>query len=266
MPPLPARRRPPRRSARVTWAVLPLILTLTAGCGLLPVGVPGAPDGPPGSAAGTPPIGSPSPTPSASPDAPSASATGASRPTWLPSYPVPTEPACALSADAPDSIAGADGPTLTVKQVAKAWRASEAGKSIGVSTGRVDADIRAPAQPAVVLVQPGLRWVKLDYWEWAGLRTYVLPSPGHAAAPLAAIRTMVREPCSYPLTIGGPYVVMRLSEDDPDAVVVTGGMDRVPMMDVFVRHGNTVSHYSVTMMVGPSDDIVSMIRDALAKA
>lgn len=56
-------------------------------------------------------------------------------PTGLPTYPQPTEPACLLPTKVPALVPDAGGPTLSQARVAKASRASEAGKSIGVKTG-----------------------------------------------------------------------------------------------------------------------------------
>jgi hypothetical protein len=90
-------------------------------------------------------------------------------------YSVPKEPACALPSGLPATVAGADGPTLTVKRVARAWRSSDAGRSWGVSTGKAQADPRGAARPSSVLLDPGTPYAYVNYFEWYGLQTYVFP-------------------------------------------------------------------------------------------
>lgn len=266
MHPPPLRHRTGGRAAYLAAAlILPLALS---SCGLLPAGVPAEPEDTSVPATSAP-ADLPSPSPAESSVTPSASAT-ASRPTGFPSYAPPAEPPCALPEEAPDSVAGADGPTLTVKQVAKAWKASEEGKSNRVTSGTIGAKDwnRAPVSPGSALIEPGVRYAGVSHFEYTGLQTYVFTDPGRAAAKLAAVRLMVREPCSYDYTgFGdGPYVVVRLGDDAPDQVMVTGAMEGVPVRNIFVRYGNTVTNFSAIMMVVEPHDVVPMILDTLSKA
>lgn len=167
-------------------------------------------------------------------------------------------------ADAPESVPGADGPTLTAKQVEKAWRASESGKSLGVITGTHERDAVPPVSPGSVVVVRGAPWVALDIMEWSSVSTVVFADPGVAAAKLATVRTMVRQPCSY--RFGSSYVVARLSEDRPDLVQVTGLMGGLPITDTFVRYGNTVTHSWMTLVPRDADDVRTTVLDALADA
>jgi hypothetical protein len=180
---------------------------------------------------------------------------------------VPAEAACALPTDVPESVRGADGPTLTAKRVEKAWRASEAGKSIGVKTGTLEKHYPGTVTPASVVQVDGARWVALDIREWSSLMTIVLADPGVAAAKLEDVRAMVRSPCSYSFGYSsGPYVVARVSQDGPDLVVVTGMMNGYPVTDTFVRYGNTVTYGLMMLAPSSGDDIRTMVLDALTKA
>ncbi len=188
-------------------------------------------------------------------------------PTGLPTYPQPTEPSCLLPTKVLASVPNAGGPTLAQTRVAKAWRASEAGKSIGVNTGTLEKGYRGTVTPASVVHVEGAPWVALDIREWSSLMTIVLADPGVAAAKLEAVRAMVRSPCSYSFGYSsGPYVVARVSEDGPDLVVVTGMMSGYPVTDTFVRYGNTVTYGSMMLVPSSGDDIRTMVLDALTKA
>lgn len=177
---------------------------------------------------------------------------------------MPTEPACAMPGKVPESVDRADGPTLTAQRVAKAWRASEAGRNLGVKTGKVGDVASAEVTPASVVAEPGAPWVALDIMEWSSVTTVVLADPEAAAAKLAAIRLMVREPCSY--RYAEPYVVVHLSEDRRDLVQVTGMLQGSPITDTFVRYGNTVTYASMTLVPQKADDVRTMVLGALAKA
>ena len=181
---------------------------------------------------------------------------------------MPKEPHCALPAGVPARVAGAGGPTLTVKRVALAWRSSEAGKSRGVSTGKSQADPGMAARPGSVLLDPGTPYAYVNYFEWYGLQTYVFADPARAAGKLAAIRAMMREPCSYAYTSlpDGPSVVAALDDDHEDYLVVSGVMAGTPMTDMFIRYGNTVTEFSATMMGLPTRDALTQVRETLAKA
>jgi len=183
-------------------------------------------------------------------------------------YAVPTEPPCALPSGLPARVAGADGPTLTVKRVARAWRSSEAGKSWGVSTGKAQADPGVAPRPSSVLLDPGTPYAYVNYFEWYGLQTYVFTDPGRAAGKLAAIRAMMREPCSYPYSSfpDGPSLVAALAEDRPDYLVVTGVMAGTPTTDIFIRYGNTVTEFSAAMRGLPTREALTQVREALSKA
>lgn len=225
---------------------------LLGGCSLLTV-----------TPAANPPV-SETPLPSPSAAAASASVTRTAYPTGIPSESPPAEPACSRPEAAPETVPGADGPTLTAKRVARAWRASEAGKSLGVKTGKLEHSASLQVTPASVLDVPGTPWVALDIMEWSSVTTYVLADPGVAAAKLATVQAMVREPCSY--RFGSSYVVARLSEDRPDVVQATGMMDGYPLTDTFIRYGNTVTH--TTMMLVPQDagEMRTEVLEALTKA
>lgn len=232
--------------------------------------LPAVPAAPGPTAAGSP-TASPGPGPSTAPTvtpSPSA-ATGSpdSTPSGFPTYSRPAEPACALPTDTQDSVPGADGPVLTVKSVARAWRASEPGKSWGVSTGRLKAsDQVRTAMPGAVLGEVGTGWASVDYFEWYGLSTFVYADQGRAAAKLVAVRKMLHDPCSYPFGAFGPYVVATLTEDASDHLLVSGTMERSPITELFVRHGNTVTHFSAMVMPLEVDKALSLIDDTLARA
>jgi hypothetical protein len=254
-----------------------LLAVLTLGaCALLPTGVPAAPLTTSAPAA---PSAVPTPTVTSTPTDPATpSDAGPSR--SMPAgvgtdasgrytYAVPTEPLCALASDVPQSVPGADGPALTLKRVAKAWKASEAGKGWGVSTGTVKASDRSGAiRPGSVLGDPGTGYAHINFFEWFGLQTYVLPDQGRAAGKLAAIRAMMKESCSYPFSDfpDSPSVVATLSEDQPDYLVISGTMAGTPMTDIFIRHGNTVTEFTAAMATLPTEDALSQVRGALANA
>ena len=183
-------------------------------------------------------------------------------------YAVPEEPPCALPPGLPARVPGADGPTLTVKRVARAWRSSEVGKSRGVSTGKAQADPGMATRPSSVLLDPGTPYAYVNYFEWYGLQTYVFPDAARASGKLAAIRAMMREPCSYAYTTvpDGPSVVAALDDDHDDYLVVSGVMAGTPMTDMFIRYGNTVTEFSAAMMGLPTKEALAQVRDALAKA
>lgn len=252
MVPPPGRRRPPHRAA-VAASVLILLLSCSA-CGLP------SPPGAPGPTVSGSPILRATQTPTAS----TSTATSPARPAELPSYPVPTEPACAVPGGTPTSTAGAGGPTLTARRVEKAWRNSEAGRNLGVKTGKVADLVPGEVTPSRVVAEPGAPWVALDIMEWSSVTTIVLANPDAAAAKLAAVRAMLRKPCSY--RYGGPYVVAHLSEDRPDLVQVTGTLQGLPITDTFVRYGNTVTYASMTMVPQKADEIRALVLGALAKA
>lgn len=248
-------------------ALVAAVLTLS-GCGLLAEVVPRAPSG--GPSPSVTPAPSATPTPSATPSAAPSSASARPLPSGLPTYPQPAEAACRLPKDAPDTIPGADGPTLSVKQVERAWKESEEGKSNRVTSGTIGAKdgSREPVSPGSALIEPGVRYAGVSHFEYTGLRSYVFADPGRAAAKLAAVRLMVRQPCSYDYTGfgAGPYVVVRLGDDAPDQVMVTGAMEGVPVRNIFVRYGNTVTDFSAVMMAVEPHDVVPMILDTLSKA
>ncbi|HEY3339330.1 MAG TPA: hypothetical protein VGK18_12560 [Propionicimonas sp.] len=134
----------------------------------------------------------------------------------------------------------------------------------GTLTGR-EAEGGSPS-PARVLVEAGIPYTGVSHIEWTGLRTYVFANPGRAAAKLAAVRLMMRRPCSYPFGSLGSYVVAELKEDTPDALVVAGVTDRIPVTDVFVRYGNTVTDFSGILAMPEIGDVVPLVHDALEKA
>ena len=265
MEPPPRRRVPSPRAARLLCGLI--LLPALAACGLLPTGAPTAPataSGPAAPSAAPTPIVPPS---SAAPSRslPAGVGTNAS---GQYTYAVPKEPPCALPSGLPARVGGADGPTLTVKRVARALRSSEAGKSWGVSTGKAQADPGMAARPSSVLLVPGTPYAYVNYFEWYGLQTYVFPDPARAAGKLAAIRAMMREPCSYAYTTvpDGPSVVAALDDDHPDYLVVTGVMAGTPMTDLFIRYGNTVTEFSAAMMGLPTREALTQVREALAEA
>lgn len=169
-----------------------------------------------------------------------------------------------MPSSAPTPTESADGPTLTVRRVEKAWRNSEAGRSLGVKSGRVAELVPGEVTPARVVAEPGAPWIALDIMEWSSVTTVVLADPDAAAAKLAAVRAMLREPCSYPY--GGRYVVAHLSEDRPDLVQVTGMLQGLPITDTFVRYGNTVTYASMIIAPQKADEIRTLVLGALAKA
>lgn len=237
---------------RLCGAVALLPALLLAGCGLLAA--------PP---TATPPA-SETPLPSPSAPAASASVTRTAYPTGVASGSAPAEPVCTMPDDVPETVPGADGPTLTAKRVAKGWRASEAGKSLGVKTGTQKYAATPPVTPAGVLAVRGAPWVALDIMEWSSVTTIVLPDPGVAAAKMDTIRAMVREPCSY--RFGTSSVAARLTADRADLVQVTGMMDRIPLTDTFVRYGNTVTHSWMSLVPRDADEVRTMVLEALTKA
>lgn len=241
-----------RRYRLLVAGLLPLLLF--AGCGVLPAAPASTPLTPE----------TPLPEPSVSTPAVSASVPSTTRATGIPSDSPPAEPACATPEDAPETIPDADGPTLTATRVAKAWRASEAGKSHGVKTGKVKRSAGLQVYPSSVLDVRGTPWVALDIMEWSSVRTVVLTDPGVAAAKLATIRAMVREPCSY--RFGTSFVVARLSDDRPDLVQVTGMMQGYPITDTFVRYGNTVTHTLMMLVPQDADEVRAMVVEALTGA
>ena len=261
MQPPPVRRIPSPRVARLLSGLI--LLPAFAACGLLATSVPTAP-----AATSAPAAPMPTATPSGTEPSRSFPAGMGTNASGRHTYAVPKEPPCALPSDVSARIAGADGPTLTVKRVARAWRSSEAGRSRGVSTGMAQADPGMAARPSSVLLDPGTPYAYVNYFEWYGLQTYVFPDPARAAGKLAAIRAMMREPCSYAYTTvpDGPSVVAGLDEDRPDYLVVSGVMAGTPMTDMFIRYGNTVTEFSATMMGLPTREALTQVRDALAKA
>jgi hypothetical protein len=166
--------------------------------------------------------------------------------------------------DVPESVPGADGPTLTARRVEKAWKDSEEGRSLGVRTGRVDERSHPGSTPGSLVEVPRAPWVGLDIMEWSSVTTIVLSDPGVAAARIDAVRAMVRRPCSY--AFGMTPVVASLTRDEPDLVVVSGMMQGTPITDTFVRYGNTVTHAWMSLVPPNPDDIRSMVRKALSKA
>lgn len=267
MQPPPGRRTPSPGVAPLLCGLI--LLPVLAACGLLPTGVPTAPVTASGPAAP-----SPASTPSAT-ATPSSAEPSRSFPAGVGTdasgrhtYAMPSEPPCALPSGVPARVAGADGPTLTVNRVARAWRSSEAGKSRGVSTGKAQADPGMAARPSSVLLDPGTPYAYVNYFEWYGLQTYVFPDPARAAGKLAAIRAMMQEPCSYAYATvpDGPSVVAALDEDRPDYLVVSGVMSGTPMTDIFIRYGNTVTEFSAAMMALPTREALTQVREALARA
>ena len=245
-PPPGHRWRPSRRVvARIVAALMPVLAI--SGCGLFPLGLPAAPETTPGpSADATAPTASPVPSGTASLETPSPSVASASPPTGLPSYPVPTERACALPADAPDSVAGADGPTLTVKRVAKAWRASEAGKSHRGEDRDAGARRDATREPRPGSRHSGRALGRVGHHGMVerhdvrpcrsgGRRRQAGHGPGDGPPPM---QLPVRE-----LVCGGP-----VERGSSRPVVQVTGMDGsgYPMTDTFVRYGNTVTHAWMT--------------------
>lgn len=261
MEPPPGRRSPSRRAGRIAAALVPL---LTAGCGLLPTGPAESVTPTPSTSTVIP---SPPPT-SATPTAATHTRSAQTAPSGFPTNPRPAEAACALPTDPPASVSGADGPTLTSKRVEKAWRASAEGKANRVTTGTLTGREAegGSASPAQVLLEAGVHYTGVSHFEWTGLRTYVFANPGRAAAKLAAVRLMMDRPCSYQFGSMGRYVVAELKEDAPDMLVVAGVMDNIPVTDVFVRYGNTVTDFSAIMAMPESGDVVPLVHDALDKA
>lgn len=267
MQPRPERRTPSRRGVLLLSGLI--LLPSLVACGLLSPVAPAAPQTASATAA-APAVPSPtgSPTPSqASPSRSFPAGVGTDASGRM-TYAVPTEPPCALDPDAPATAGGADGPTLTLNRVTRAWRASEAGKTWGVSTGKAQAGSRVAPRPGSVLLDPGTPYANVDFFEWYGLQTYVYRDPGHAAAKLAAVRAMVRKSCSYPYSAfpNGPSLVVELSEDRPDHLVVSGTLAGSPTTDIFIRYGNTVTEFFAAMKELPTRDALAQVRGALAKA
>lgn len=265
MPPPPGRSR----SLRGSLSVLPTLVALLSlcACGLWSGPVPAAPRTLTPSVGVVTPSESPQ-TASTSSATPSANTSARTLPSGFRTHDRPAEPACVLPPDAPVSIRGADGPTLTAKRVEKAWRASEAAQGNQLNSGTVTArDLKyLPASPASAIVEPGLAYAGFSHFEYTGLRTYIYGDPGRAAAKLATVRLMLREPCSYGFARMGPYVVVQLSEDSPDQLVARGVMERVPVSDIFVRYGNTITDFSGVLALVEPSDVVPMILATLAKA
>ncbi len=254
---------PPNRRAfrAASLAALVAAVLVLSACGVLAEVMPlGAP-------AGTPiPVATTTLPLTTSPTATPSSLTPTSLPSGLPTYAQPAEPACALPEGVPATIPGSGGPTLSAKRVEKAWRASESGRSYGVTAGKVD-DHRAYApRPGSAVAVAGAPKVSLNILEWSSLSTIVLADPGVAAAKLAAVRAMVDQPCSYPFAYTGPWVVARLTRDEPDLVVVSGIMDRIPVTDTFIRYGNTITHSWMTMVPPEADELRETVLDVLTKS
>lgn len=267
---------PPPATRRARLATVPLLAALVlfplSACGLLQTGVPAAP----ASSSATV-VFTPTPTPSTEPTSPmeSPTASGAVSPTVVypsgwPTYSEPAEAACVVPTGGPTSVAGADGPTLTAKQVATAWKNSEEAESNHFSSGTVSAkDARHAAfSPASVLIEPGVKYAGLSAMEYTGWQTFVFADPGRAAAKLEAVRVAFRQPCSYDYTggMGGPFVVAHLGEDAANQLVVQGDMQGVSVANYFVRYGNTVTALSATMIVLQSSDVFPLILNTLSKA
>ncbi|MGC3992522.1 MAG: hypothetical protein QM779_00045 [Propionicimonas sp.] len=253
-----------RRTRVMLVGVVTMIALAATGCGLLAPVMDG-PDASPASGPSASSASAPVATPA---DRASALSTPSASPRrGLPSYPPATEPPCAIPGDAPTTVAGADGPRLTLARVAKAWRATSAGQSLGVTTGRVKAGANVPGLvlPSSVLDEPGLPWAELNIPEWNSTRTFVLSDQATAAAKLAAIRRMVAQPCSYQAGSTGQPLVLSLTVDAPDHVMATGVFGGLPFGQLFIRHGNTVTELTGVIDPDPSE-AVAMVRDALAKA
>lgn len=250
-----------------------MIAAAAAGCAMgVPIvdGVPGAAPAFSPSAISAP--ASPNAVPTLSARTPTDEASAPSTPdvtprrAW-PSYPPATEPPCAIPHAAPTAVAGADGPRLTVKRVAEAWRASPTGKSLGVKTGRVQAGAAAGAVlPGSVLDEPGLAWAELNTIEWSGIRTYVLSDQTTAVQKIATIRRMLAQPCSFKLDSLEPAVALSLTLDEPDCLLASGVMNGLPFGQLFIRFGNTVTEQTGVLVSPNPGQVAASVRAVLAKA
>ena len=179
---------------------------------------------------------------------------------------VPAEPACAVPKDAPTAGGDAGGPTLSAKRVAKAWRASDAGRSSGVTVRKLTDSPWSPVQPASAISVPGKVSVSVDFKEWVAMATVIFANPAEAAAKLDVIREMLREPCSYLFLPPDRYLVASLTRDRPDDLLVSGVFEKMPTSDLFVRVGNTITYVSIAMFPITDDEWTTKIRSTLSKA
>jgi hypothetical protein len=166
----------------------------------------------------------------------------------------------------PESVPGADGPTLTAAKVANAWRAAEETSSEGVSTGRLKASVWPRVNPASVITVAGHDWVDVRFKEWKSLGTVVFASPGEAASKLQVIRAMLREPCSYLFLPPDRYLVASLARDRPDDLLVYGTGNLMATTEVYVRVGNTVTLLAMDLGHFEDDEWTLLIKDTLSRS
>lgn len=166
----------------------------------------------------------------------------------------------------PDSIPGADGPTLTTGQVADAWRAAKGTSSEGVTTGRLKVSVWPRVTPASVISVAGNDWVDVRFKEWKSLGTVIFASPGEAASKLQVIRAMLREPCSYLFLPPDRYLVVSLARDRPDDLLVYGTGNLMAMTEVYVRVGNTVTLLAMDLGHFEDDEWTPLIKEALGSS